>query len=88
MFKKLLNKFQTMLIELKVYNLSDKIIPVPINLKILLTIKEATELFNIGENKIKELTNDNDCTFVLWNGSKRLIKRKAFEDYLLRQYSI
>lgn len=88
MFKKLLNKFQTMLIELKVYNLSDKIIPVPINLKILLTIKEAAELFNIGENKIKELTNDNDCKFVLWNGSKRLIKRKAFEDYLLRQYSI
>ena len=34
MFKKLLNKFQTMLIELEVYNLSDKIIPVPINLKI------------------------------------------------------
>jgi len=88
MFKKLLNKFQTMLIELEVYNLSDKIIPVPINLKILLTIKEAAELFNIGENKIKELTNDNDCKFVLWNGSKRLIKRKAFEDYLLRQYSI
>lgn len=88
MFKKLLNKFQTMLIELEVYNLSDKIIPIPINLKILLTIKEAAELFNIGENKIKELTNDNDCKFVLWNGSKRLIKRKAFEDYLLRQYSI
>ena len=88
MFKKLLNKFQTMLIELEVYNLSDKMIPVPINLKILLTIKEAAELFNIGENKIKELTNDNDCKFVLWNGSKRLIKRKAFEDYLLRQYSI
>lgn len=77
-----------MLIELEVYNLSDKIISVPINLKILLTIKEAAELFNIGENKIKELTNDNDCKFVLWNGSKRLIKRKAFEDYLLRQYSI
>lgn len=88
MFKKLLNKFQIMLIELEVYNLSDKIIPVPINLKILLTIKEAAELFNIGENKIKELTNDNDCKFVLWNGSKRLIKRKAFEDYLFRQYSI
>jgi len=68
--------------------LSDKIIPVPINLKILLTVKETSELFNIGENKIKELTNDNDCKFVLWNGSKRLIKRKVFEDYLLRQYSI
>ena len=70
------------------YNLSDKIIPVPINLKILLTIKEAAELFNIGESKLRELTDVKDCNFVLWNGSKRLIKRKTFEDYLLRQYSI
>ncbi|CDC41079.1 excisionase [Clostridium sp. CAG:352] len=68
--------------------MENKIISVPTHLKILLTVKETSELFNIGENKIKELTNDNDCKFVLWNGSKRLIKRKAFEDYLLRQYSI
>lgn len=68
--------------------MSDKIIPVPINLKILLTIKEAAELFNIGESKLRELTDVKDCNFVLWNGSKRLIKRKTFEDYLLRQYSI
>lgn len=38
MFKKLLNKFQTMLIELEVYNLSDKIIPVSIHLKILAVV--------------------------------------------------
>ena len=68
--------------------MSDKIIPVPIHLKILLTIKEAAELFNIGESKLRELTDAKDCNFVLWNGSKRLIKRKTFEDYLFRQYSI
>ncbi len=69
-------------------NDKNEITRVPINLKILLTIKEAAELFNIGENKLRELTDAKDCNFVLWNGSKRLIKRKAFEDYLLSQYSI
>ena len=44
-----------------------------------LTVKEATEYFNIGENKLREITDRNDCPFVLWVGSKRLIKRLAFE---------
>ena len=38
--------------------------------------------------KIKELSNSEDCPFVLWNGAKRLIKRKQFEEYLSSQYSL
>ena len=61
---------------------------VPIADKALLTLEEAAKYFNIGMPKIRELTADDHCPFVLWNGSKRLIKRKPFEDYLYKQFSI
>ena len=61
---------------------------VPIWEKSNLTLEEAAAYFGIGINKIRNITEDEDCTFVLWNGSKRLIKRKAFEDYLAKTYSI
>lgn len=56
--------------------------------KSLLTLEEAAEYFNIGINKIRTMTNDDNCPYVLWSGSRRLIKRKSFEEYLYRQYSI
>ena len=61
---------------------------VPIWEKANLTVEEATAYFNIGVNKIRELSNPADCPFVLWVGSKRLIKRKAFENFLTGAYSI
>lgn len=61
---------------------------VPIAEKANLTIDEAAAYFNIGTTRLRELTDEKNCTFVLWNGSKRLIKRKPFEDYLYKQYSI
>ena len=60
----------------------------PIWEKINLTIKEAAALFGIGEKKIIELTNDENCPYVLYNGNKRLIKRKKFEKYLETAFSI
>lgn len=53
-----------------------------------LTLEEAAAYFSIGINKIRELTNNENCKFVIWCGSKRLIKRKAFEEYLEKAYSI
>lgn len=61
---------------------------VPIANKALLTLEEATAYYGIGMNKIRELTNADQCPYVLWNGSKRLIKRKPFEEYLYSLYSI
>ena len=66
----------------------DKKSIVNIENKFTLTVKEAAEYFNIGENRIREMSDQNDCPFVLWIGSKRLIKRKKFEDHLNGQYSI
>ena len=60
----------------------------PLATKAFLTLEEAAEYFNIGIKKIRALTNDEHCPYVLWNGTKRLIKRKSFEDFLNSQYSI
>ena len=38
--------------------------------------------------KLRELTDREDCEFVLWNGTKRLIKRKKLDEFLERAYSI
>ena len=61
---------------------------VPVWERYALTLEEAQAYFGIGVNKLRDLTNDDDCNFVLWNGSKRLIKRKRFEQYLENAYSI
>ena len=56
--------------------------------KSLLTLEEASAYFNIGVCKMRELTNDDNCPYVLWNGSTRLIKRKPFEEFLYNSYSV
>ena len=53
-----------------------------------LTIEEAACLYNIGEHKLRELTDSDNCCFVLYVGRKRLIKRKQFDDYLSKSFSI
>lgn len=61
---------------------------VPIWEKSNLTLEEAAAYFGIGVHKIRELTNDEDCPYVIWCGSKRLIKRKKFDKFLGKCYSI
>ncbi len=61
---------------------------VPIWEKSNLTVEEASAYFGIGVNKLREMSNDENCPFVLWNGNKRLFKRKALEKYLETAFSI
>ena len=53
-----------------------------------LSIEEASIYSNIGTGKLYEMTEKQDCPFVLWIGSRRMIKRKIFEEYIANQYSI
>ena len=55
---------------------------VPIHLKLSLSIKEASEYSNIGINKIDAMLKQPNCPFVLYVGSKKLVKRKEFEAYI------
>ena len=69
-------------------NKQEKNIAVPIWEKAAMSIEEAAAYTGIGENKLRELTQSDDCDFVLWVGQKRLIKRKKLEDYLDRVFSV
>lgn len=53
-----------------------------------LTIEEAAYLYSIGEHKLRELTDADSCNFVLYVGRKRLIKRKQFDEYISKSFSI
>ena len=61
---------------------------VPIHLKMNLTIREAAEYSNIGINKIDDMLKRPNCPFVLYVGTKKLVKRTAFEDYISEKLAI
>ena len=61
---------------------------IPIWEKQLLTIDEAAKYFSMGTPKIRALTSDEDCEFVIWNGTRRLIKRERFAEFLNSQFSV
>ena len=61
---------------------------VPIWEKSNLTLEEAAAYSGIGINKLREITNESTCNFVLWVGNKRLIKRRRLDAYLENAYSI
>ena len=61
---------------------------VPIWEKVTLTIDEAAEYSNIGVNKLREITNNPRCQFVMYVGKRRLIKRKEFEKYIAEAIEI
>ena len=54
----------------------------PIDRKVLLSIREAAEYSNIGINKIDSMLRTPNCPFVLFVGTKKLVKRKEFEQYI------
>ena len=55
---------------------------IPIWERSCLTLEEAAMYSGIGIHKMRELTNDPRCDFVLWNGVKRLIKRKKLDEFI------
>lgn len=70
----------------------DKVIDserVSVHNKYLLTVSEASEYFNIGEKKLRQLVQENGTAdFVLNNGVKVLFKRVKFEQFIDGVYSI
>ena len=62
---------------------------VPLHEKYTLSIPEASAYFGICEKKLRQIINENEnADFILCNGSKYLIKRKKFEQYIDDAYSI
>ena len=61
---------------------------VPINLKAAPTIREAAEYSNIGINKIDSMLRSPNCPFVLYVGTKKLVKRREFESFISNRIAI
>lgn len=55
---------------------------VPIHLKVTMSIREAAAYSGIGINKIDSLLRQPRCPFVLFIGTKKLVKRKEFEQFI------
>ena len=51
--------------------------------KILLNIKEAADLFGIGQHRLRDIVHeDYECKYHLMLGRVIKIKRKPFEEFL------
>ncbi|MCD8039314.1 MAG: hypothetical protein LUE96_09560 [Lachnospiraceae bacterium] len=66
----------------------NKELQIPFWQKLNLTVKEAAAYSNIGINRIEELLKQPKCSFVLYVGSKKLVKRKEFEQYISKSLEI
>ena len=56
---------------------------IPIWRKYTLTVEEAAAYFRIGENKLRNLINENkNANYLLWNGNRVQIKRVQFEHFI------
>lgn len=57
--------------------------------KYTLTISEACEYFNIGDKKLRKLIDENkSAEYIMTNGTKYLIKRRKFEEFIDNTSSI
>ena len=56
--------------------------PLPIRSKDTRDHKIAAEYSNIGINKIDSMLKQPNCPFVLYVGTRKLVKRKEFEEYI------
>ena len=63
-------------------------IDIPIWKKTNLTVDEASAYCGIGTKKLRRMTESEDCPFVLWDGTMRLIKRQQLDEYLENMSSI
>ena len=70
------------------YEQSRRKIVVPVWEKANLTLEEAAAYSGIGIHKLRELSNDKRCEFMLFVGTKRLIKRKLFDAWIEDKYSL
>ena len=61
---------------------------VPLEMKPLLTLKEASIYKGIGINKLRDMSNERNCNYVLFVGRKRMFKRESLLKFLADSYSV
>lgn len=61
---------------------------VPVWEKAMLTVEEAAAYTGVGKCKLRELSDYEDCNFVLWVGNRRMFKRARLVEFLENEYAI
>lgn len=61
---------------------------IPVWKKQNLTIPEASAYSGIGKSRLYRLADDESCSFVLRVGTRKLIKRKRFDEFIRNAYSV
>ena len=79
---------QAYLEDTEVLQATDGKFDIPVWKKTTLTVKEAAAYSNIGINKLEEMLRSPKCTFVLFVGTKKLVKRQAFEEFIANSLEI
>lgn len=68
--------------EKKEMRYEEKIALVPVWKKCMLSLEEAVAFTGIGRDRLLELSDQDNCDFVIWSGRKRLFKRKRLEEFI------
>ncbi len=69
-------------------NESNPSVQIPLDAKPLHTLKEAAIYTGIGINKLRDMSNERNCDYVLFVGRKRMFKRVALLKFLEQSYSV
>ena len=56
--------------------------------KPLLTLREAAKYSGVGINRLRTMSNEPGCDYVLFIGNKRMFKRDLLMRFLTQAYSI
>ena len=68
--------------------MADRNTSIPVWKKVNLTVEEAAAYTGVGMTKLREISDSDQCEFVLWNGRKRLFKLEKLDEYLENRFSI
>ena len=67
----------------ELYMIAFRMEVVIVNGKYLLSIKEASDLFGIGQHRLREIIRDDyECKYHLMIGRVIRIKRESFEEFI------
>ena len=61
---------------------------VPIWERVTITLEEAAAYTGIGVCKLREMSNEPGCDFVIWVGGRRLFKRRKLDEFLEKSFSV
>lgn len=66
----------------------EKMTAVPLWERATLSLEEASAYTGIGINKLRRMSDEKNCDYLLWVGNRRMLKRRKLEEFLERSYSV